>query len=379
MEHELPTIALLSGSFQPRGSSRYTLRLAQHLRNQGIAPIIFCPNADILPAERRAGLDLREYPQLRSLVLGGIARNWLYRDLANLKPDLLHIQSRRVLKIGTWLANHLECPYLITVHDYVSRTEKFPVNWDLCKGIIAVSESVKRDLCTNRKISPEKVQVIRSGVDVVQSEDLRIPLESGRIPVVGTACPLETTKGLPFFLGAAAKVLSTGRDVEFLVAGAGPEERNLRRLTRELGISERVTFVPYLLDFAPSLQAMDIFVLPSLQQGLGTIMLEAMALGRPVIATRVGGAYSVVHDHVTGLLVPPSNSGELADRMVELLGDPSKARDIGEAARQMVAAEYPLEGMVARTAELYRQSIGERVPALAQASAEPAGQPLRSV
>lgn len=357
MENDSPNIVLLSGSFQPRGSSRYTLRLAQYLQKFGVSPVVFCPNAETLTPDRRQGLDIREYPQLRSLVLSGLARHWIFRDIQSLHPQLLHIQSRRVLKLGTWLANHLAIPYLITVHDYAPRGEKFPVNWNLCKGIIAVSESVKRDLCTNRKIPADRVTVIRSGVDLIPEAEIRTPLESGRIPVIGTACPLETTKGLPFFLGAAAKVLATGRDVEFLVAGAGPEESNLRRLTRELGIGSRVTFVPYLLDFAPSLQAMDIFVLPSLQQGLGTIMLEAMALGRPVIATRVGGAYSVVHDHTTGLLVPPSNSGELADRMIELLGDPSKARTIGQAARQMVATEYPLDGMVARTAELYRQSI----------------------
>lgn len=359
MENDSPNIVLLSGSFQPRGSSRYTLRLAQYLPKHEVSPVVFCPNAQNLTPDRRQGLDIREYPQLRSMVLSGLARHWIFRDIQSLHPQLLHIQSRRVLKLGTWLANHLSLPYLITVHDYVPRGEKFPVNWNLCKGIIAVSESVKRDLCTNRKIPADRVTVIRSGVDLIPEAEIRTPLGSGRIPVIGTACPLETTKGLPFFLGAAAKVLATGRDVEFLVAGAGPEESNLRRLTRELGIGSRVTFVPYLLDFAPSLQAMDIFVLPSLQQGLGTIMLEAMALGRPVIATRVGGAYSVVHDHITGLLVPPSNSGELADRMIELLGDPSKARTIGQAARQMVATEYPLDGMVSKTAELYRQSINQ--------------------
>ncbi len=368
MESDNPTIVLLSGSFQPRGSSRYTLRLAQHLGSRGISPIVFCPSAENLTPDRRKGIDLREYPQLRSLVLSGLARRWIYRDIKNLKPRLLHIQSRRVLRLGTWLANHLNLPYLITLHDYVPRGEKFPVNWDLCEGIIAVSESVKRDLCTNRKIPPERVQVIRSGVDLIPEEEIRVTLESDRIPVIGTACPLETTKGLPYFLGAAARVLSTGRDVEFLVAGAGPEEHNLRRLSRELGIGSRVTFVPYLLDFGPSLQAMDIFVLPSLQQGLGTIMLEAMALARPVIATRVGGAYSVVHDHVTGLLVPPSNSGELADRMIELLGDPPKARGIGQAARQMVSTEYPLEGMIERTAEAYRLAMERSHPTPSEAT-----------
>ena len=121
MENELPTIVLLSGSFQPRGSSRYTLRLAQHLNTQGVSPIIFCPNAENLSQDRRQGIDVREYPQLRSLVLSGLARHWLFNDIRNLNPQLLHIQSRRVQKLGTWLANHLQIPYILTVHDYVPR------------------------------------------------------------------------------------------------------------------------------------------------------------------------------------------------------------------------------------------------------------------
>jgi glycosyltransferase involved in cell wall biosynthesis len=104
---------------------------------------------------------------------------------------------------------------------------------------------------------------------------------------------------------------------------------------------------------------MDVFCLPSLRQGLGTIMLEAMALGRPVIATGVDGVYSVVRDNETGLVVPPSNSGRLAQRILELLRDPFRARRIADNARQMVLRDFNVDRMVRETAEVYRQVLAK--------------------
>jgi glycosyltransferase involved in cell wall biosynthesis len=110
-------------------------------------------------------------------------------------------------------------------------------------------------------------------------------------------------------------------------------------------------------DFTASLSAMDIFCLPSLQQGLGAIMMEGMAMGKPVIASNVGGVYSVVSDGETGLLVPPSDSRRLAERIQELLNDPVAARAIGEAGRQLIRDNFNVETMVERTVELYHQVL----------------------
>lgn len=354
-----PQVLLLSGQFQVRGSCAYTLRLAEHMPAQGISVRVMCPDAQLVEPSKRSALSIHEYAHMDVPVLGRIVLRWLLNDIGDSLPDLIHIQSRRVLRQGIWLAERLERPFVLTVHDYVSPQEKLRVNWKWCRKVITVSESVKRDFAARSGLPPGRIAVIPSGVDIRETETTTKPAsrETEHVPVVGTAGPLEAVKGLPFFLGAASRVLATGRDVEFLVAGAGPEEANLRRLARDLGIADKVTFVPYLLDFAEPLAAMDIFCLPSLQQGQGIIMLEAMALAKPVIASRVGGVYSVVHDKETGLLVPPSDSSRLADCILELLGDPIRARAIGEAARQMVRRDFGLQKMVAQTAELYRELV----------------------
>lgn len=356
-----PRVILLSGRFQVRGSCAYTLRLARHLPAYGITPVVICPNARSVESKQRADLKIREYAYLDYPICNQLILPRVRYDLGASVPELIHLQSRRVLKQGKWLAQRLRRPYVLTVHDYLSEKEYVRLDDPLCARVITVSESVKRDFLAKTGFDPDRITVIPSGVDLsVKAREVPI-LDPGHVPVVGTAGPLESVKGLPFFLGAASRVLQTGRDVEFLIAGAGPEEANLRRLARELGIASKVTFVPYLLNFAESLKAMDVFCLPSLQQGLGTIMLEAMALGIPVIASRVGGVYGVIHDQHNGLLVPPSNSRQLADRILELLSDPNRARHFGENGRQLVQTEFGLDRMVSQTAALFRDIIAENV------------------
>lgn len=357
-----PRVLLLAGRFSVRGSSAYTLRLAEHLPEVGFVPRLICPNASIVEPALRRQLGIQEFPYLQTPVIGRVVLSLLERNLKGDRPHLVHVQSRNAAVQGLWLARHLRCPYVLTVHDYMQPREVLRVDPQWCRRIIAVSESVRADLLARTGLPAELVSVIHSGVDCDVTQEQTEILPPGRIPVIGTAGPLEAVKGFPFFLGAAARVLRTGRDVEFVIAGSGPEEDNLRRLARELQIAEHVTFIPNLSDFAEALLAMDIFCLPSLQQGIGTIMLEAMALGRPVIGTRVGGVYRVIRDGETGLLVPPSDSVRLAERMIELLDDPQRARAIGAAAQAEVRQEFSLEQMVQRTAALYREVLAVPSP-----------------
>ncbi|OYW18608.1 MAG: glycosyl transferase family 1, partial [Planctomycetales bacterium 12-60-4] len=328
-----PNVLLFAGRFFLRGSSAYTLRLAEHLPDLGFRVAVVCPNARSVDPEQRRSLGIVEYPYLQVPVWGRFVLEMLARELdEHDRPDLIHIQSRNAIPQGLWLARRLRVPVIQTVHDYLQPRERLKFDQSLTKRVIAVSESVKTDLSGRCSLPDEFVTVVHSGVACHLERAEWEVLSEGRVPVVGTAGPLEAVKGFPFFLGAAARVLATGCEVEFVIAGAGPEEENLRRLARVLEIAEHVTFVPNLLDFGDALEAMDIFCLPSLQQGIGTIMLEAMALGRPVIATRVGGVYHVIRDDETGLLVPPSDSAKLAERILELLNDPARARRIGAAA-----------------------------------------------
>jgi glycosyltransferase involved in cell wall biosynthesis len=364
-------VLLLAGRFEVRGSSRQTISLARRLPEFGIHPEIICIDAQLIPPAQREGLSLRELPHLRSPVFGWAARHWLARELEERAPDIIHVQQRGLLPTGRWLARRLERPYVLSIHDYLGPREVLKLEWVWCRRIIAVSDSVKAELKAQAGLPDDRVTVIHSGVETEAGPDTREILVSQQAPVIGTAGPLEATKGLRYFLDAIPAVLQRHPEAEFLIAGAGPEESSLRQQVRESGIVAHVTFVPDLMDLHQTLSAMDIFVLPSLKQGLGTIMLEAMARGRPVIATSAGGVYSVVTDGRTGLLVPPRDSVALTRRIVDLLDDPQRARQIGRAARDMVRREFPISRMVEQTAWLYRTVAPPatvRLPAAAPAA-----------
>lgn len=362
MPESQPRVLLLAGRLEVRGRSRQSLHLSRRLPEHQIRSSLLCTDAHVIPRPRRDELDLRELPYLQSPLFGRIAEWLVARDLEEDPPDLIHIQHRGMLAIGRRLAYRLERPYVVSIHDYLGPRETLRFEWHWCRGIIAVSDSVKNELTENSRLPAERITVIHSGVEAPSADAVGEVLEPHRAPVIGTAGPLEAVKGLRYFIDAAPAVMEAHPDAEFLIAGAGPEERNLRRQVHELGIAQHVTFVPDMMDLHSSLMAMDIFVLPSLKQGLGTIMLEAMVRGRPVIATSAGGVYSVVADHQTGLLVPPRDSAALAERINQLLGDPLMARRIGRAAREMVVSSFPVARMVEQTARLYRDVLQPAPP-----------------
>lgn len=347
------TVILVAGSFQVRGSSAYTLRLAHGLRKHEFQTLIVCPDATQVP-ESASSLSIREYGLLDATLLQRLITRFVASDLRDSSPCLVHIQSRHAIAFGSALARRLNLPTLLTVHDHVPGRGRLPLDLRCRPRMIAVSESVRANMVDRGAASEDQVTVIHSGVEVPDAMDNAGILSSRRVPVVGTAGPLETSKGLPYFLEAARKVLDSGHDVEFLIAGSGPEEHRLRRLVRDLELTRQVTFVPKLLEFTATLRAMDIFCLPSVVQGLGTVMLEAMALGRPVIASDVGGVSTILNDGETGLTVPPSDSGRLAERILELLNDPIRARAIGTAANRRVRDAFDVGKMVAATADEYQ-------------------------
>ena len=358
MSSDLPVVILVASEFEVRGSSFYTLRLAEQLPAHGFKPLVVSPDSERVPESSHSQIEFLDYGFLDTPVLGKLVAGLVARDLHEQRPVLVHVQSRQAIGVGQLIARQLSCPSLVTIHHRTERHERLNLDRSSTAGVIAVSEFVRDRLLPITGLADDNVHLIYSGVEIPPESELADVLHPERTPVIGTAGPLEPSKGIEFFLTAARDVLQRGHKVEFLIAGSGPEEARLRELVRKLEIGPQVTFVTNLLDFSSSLQAMDVFCLPSLSQGLGTIMLKAMALGRPVIATEVGGVSKIVRDGQTGLLIPPSDSSRLGDRMLELLSNPIRARMIGRAAREFVIRDFNVERMVRETVGVYRRVIG---------------------
>ena len=358
MSTDSQTVILAAGPLQVRGTSSYTLLLAERLPEYGYSPVIVSPDLASLPEEARPKCPTYEHLLLSSSLFRPLINGLVAKDAATHKPSLVHIQSRHALAFGFALAKRLDLPCLVTIHDHdktLART--MSAGQARLQRIIAVSSSVKESLVSEHSLNEDMITVIHSGVAVPDLVDNSEVLGGRRIPVVGTAGRLEESKWIAYFIKAARQVLDAGKDVEFLIAGSGPEERQLRALARQLNLTKHLTFITNLPDFRSAIHAMDIFCLPSLMQGLGTVMLEAMSLGRPVIATGVGGITSIVRDDGTGLVIPAADSDALAERIIELLDDPIRARAIGSAARQQVIESFDASQMVELTANEYRSAI----------------------
>ena len=356
MAENVQRILLIDGELSFRGSSLLTLRLARGLERRELDTALVCTRVSDLDDTLLHGVRLHEIPGYNVPIWGHIVLRTLCRDIKDQRPDIIHVQDPHFLSQGIRLARKLTRPLIVNISDQIeagSLVIRQPI--PELKVIISVSESVQQQIPETPFMATIEKRVVLPGVKVPDSANIDLPLDDDRSPVIGMAGPLEIVKGAAFFLRACHRVVEAGHDIRIVIAGSGPEERSLRKLAASLQLSKRLTFVDGGVAMAGYLEAIDIYCLPSLQQGLGVVMLEAMALGRPVIASGVGGVMSVIEDNVHGLIVPPSDSRSLGDRIIELLQDREKARRIAAAGQQMVRDRFNENRMLDEVLQIYRE------------------------
>jgi glycosyltransferase involved in cell wall biosynthesis len=226
---------------------------------------------------------------------------------------------------------------------------------------ITVSKALKNKLVEKYGISADKVSVIYNGVELDQYDPKLYSSEESRFslgikndyPIIGTIGRLVYQKGLPYFLEAAERVYSKEKKVRFVIIGQGPDEASLKHLADSLGITHLCTFAGQRFDINRLLSAIDIFVLPSLLEGLPRVVIEAMAMARPIVATDIHGVREqITHNH-TGLLVEPANPKLLAAAIMELLDNEQKANRLASNAQEYAKRNFDLTLTVNKTERLY--------------------------
>jgi glycosyltransferase involved in cell wall biosynthesis len=178
--------------------------------------------------------------------------------------------------------------------------------------------------------------------------------------LIGGVGRLEPVKGFTYFVEAAKAIAAKAPEARFLHAGAGSQAAKLREAAGPLG--ERFQFAGLREDVPELMAAMDILVAPSVNEGMGRVLLEAGAAAVPAVASRVGGIPDIVDDDETGLLVPPRDAAAIAGAVLELIRAPERRRLMGATARAKVAPHYSLESMVERIEALYEELIDEKLP-----------------
>ena len=224
-------------------------------------------------------------------------------------------------------------------------------------AIFAVSEQLKRDLVAQVGIPADCIDVLYNGVDVSrfapsQREPLRAALGLGAATLlVGSVGRLAPVKNYPLLLRAVRGLAR--EDVAVVLVGDGPERGALEAEARALGLGGRVHILGHREDVAALLGAMDVFVLPSVSEGMSNTLLEAMAAGAAVAASNVGGNPEIVRDGVNGLLFESGDEPGLRDKLQLLLGDPALRARLAHAARARVLRDFAIEAMISRYERLY--------------------------
>ncbi len=225
---------------------------------------------------------------------------------------------------------------------------------------MAVSTAVKEELVAKLGWPEKRIEVVHNGV--VIPADLPTPDQvlrremtcGGDGAIVLVPARLTAQKGHSVLLRAAARVAAAN----FVFAGDGPDRAALAALVSQLRLEDRVTFLGWRRDIPELIAAADLVVLPSWYEGLPLAVLEAMAAGRPVIASRIPGIQEIITEGADGVLFEPGDAAALARAIGEVLSDPSKARRLGAAARQTVSGRFSAAAMGDRVGQVYAALLG---------------------
>ncbi|MBP1696340.1 MAG: glycosyl transferase, family [Deltaproteobacteria bacterium] len=227
--------------------------------------------------------------------------------------------------------------------------------------IVAVSNEVKKDML-KYKIPEEKIRVIDNGISLdrfekrVETTKLKTQLGLGeKTRVIGTIGSLVIEKGHIYLLEAARQILDVVKDLKFLIVGDGPLRKALEEKSEELGIKKDVIFMGQRKDVPELLTVMDIFVLPSIKEGLPVALLEAMAAKRPIVATRVGAIPRVIESEDIGILVEPKDISGLREALAGLIDDPGRMNLLARGGFDRVSMDFSSDGMCKHYLKLYNE------------------------
>jgi glycosyltransferase involved in cell wall biosynthesis len=234
--------------------------------------------------------------------------------------------------------------------------------------IIAISDHIARFTVSRGVRYPSRVRRVYHGIEpnvtqALEHDGKLIRTELGLDPqdfVVGNVGRLALQKGQRHLILAMPLLLERVPRAHAVIAGSGDLEDYLRDLALEVGVADRVHVLGPRRDVPALMHAIDVFAMPSIWEGFGLVLLEAMAAGRPVVASRVATIPEVVADGETGVLVPPGDPVALAEALAELAHDSERARSLGEAGRERLRKRFSIEKMVGDTEMLYRELVDER-------------------
>lgn len=277
---------------------------------------------------------------------------------------LLHLHGYSSANFGRLAARRQDIPSVMHEHAILKvQPHQFVADWLLRNKTdiaVAVSNAVKEFLIKGRSVPQEKIQVIWNGINLAayrranlqNAAQFRARFATREQKLIGMIGRLRAEKGNRYFIHAAQEILRHMPEARFVLVGEGEERAQLERLANDLDLQDRLHFAGFVNDVQAALHACDVVVIPSLREGFGLILAEAMAVGRPVVATHVGGMVEMAQHEQQVLFVPPANNQALAQAALRLVQDQNLATRLTEAARSH-SEKFSIEKNVAALEALY--------------------------
>ncbi len=357
------------------GTERHMLDLARGLREAGALVTLACPapsplaeraQADsfaVLPIPKQGLIDRNAVRILRCLLQeGGV--------------DIIHAHNGRtalIAALAVTLSGRGQC--LMTQHflEPHHATLSGPKSWlsraahwwvvGRMQRILAISQSVRQGMLARGEAPDAKIVVVPNGITPPLADgqaDVRAKLGIDTdVPLVTCVARLEHEKDIASLVQAMAEVTREMPRACCIIAGSGAERDALRAQIARLGLEQSVRLLGFRPDAPDVIAAADLFVLPSLAEPFGLVILEAMALGKAVVATSAGGPLEIVVPGQTGLLAPPAAPHELAQAILRLLRDPDGRAAMGRQGQARYAAHFTAARMAQQTLAVYRQAAGQ--------------------
>ena len=356
------------------GTERHLLDLALGLQGIGVPVTLACPPESPLTARASAlGVSVAAVSRGRAGEARAIRalQGFLCHDrsILHVHNGKTTLQAALALKLGgrgrIVKTQHFVSPAHASYTGLKASVSEAAHGWvnRRVSGFLAISEAVRAQMLERGEAPAERIHLVpngMSGVEASAEAAAGIRREFGlatNTPLIVCVARLEREKDILTLLRALPEVQASVPQVRLLVAGQGKEQASLKAAAQELGIAGAVQFAGFREDARAIIAAADVFVLPSLEEPFGLVLLEAMALRRPVVATAVGGPLEIVVDGVTGRLVPPAQPASLALALRELLTDLVGRQKMGALGYERYLQNYTAQRMAQGTLDVYRSVL----------------------
>ncbi len=350
-----------------RGGQRQVLLTVFGLRERGHRTALIAHPEGELAARAVEGHDLiRLAPRAEVDLHAGWKLSRIVRDL---KPDIIHAHDPHAValaSLGLSFMTSGRCPTLVASRRVAFHLKGHAFSrwkYHQVQCFIAASNAI-RDMLIGDGIDPGRIVTVYEGIDLhrVQAEqaanihaELWLPTHA---PLVGAVAALTQEKGHRYLIEAAGLVVRDVPDARFVILGEGELRASLERQIKELHLEKHVLLPGFRADILSFIKSFDVFVMSSLFEGLGTSLLDAMALSKPTVASDTGGIPEVVSHGETGLLVPPRDAKALALAISTLLKDPARRERMGRAGLERVKRLFSADEMVEKTLKVYERLGG---------------------